>query len=174
MDVFAHTIWANALAQKLNEKRERSKKELISVAWTSFWGVFPDLFAFTASFLIIILNILKGNSFAVEFSEHGGPSSLAYTLYNYSHSIVIWAIVFTVVWIFFKKPKLVLLGWLLHIIIDIPSHSINFYPTPFLWPISDYKFPHGVSWANLWFMIINYTAMLVVFLYFIIKKERIK
>jgi hypothetical protein len=28
-------------------------------------------------------------------------------------------------------------GWLLHILIDIPTHSFRYYETRFPWPISD-------------------------------------
>jgi low affinity Fe/Cu permease len=87
---------------------------------------------------------------------------LAHNLYQYSHSLVIFAVVFVVVWVWYKRPRYELLGWLLHILIDIPSHVIAFYPTPLLFPISDYKFPYGIQWSNQWYMMINYGALLVV------------
>jgi len=54
-------------------------------------------------------------------------------------------------------------GWLIHIITDIPTHSAAFYPTLFLWPLSDWCVD-GTSWANVRFMITNYTSLLMVFL----------
>jgi hypothetical protein len=88
--------------------------------------------------------------------------NIAHTLYQYSHSLVIWAVVFLVVWAFYKRPRYELLGWALHILIDIPSHALSFYPTPFLFPISDYRFPYGIQWSNQVFMLINYSALLIV------------
>jgi len=40
--------------------------------------------------------------------------------------------------------------------------DIEFYATPFLFPISEYRFPYGVSWGNTYYMIINYSALILV------------
>jgi hypothetical protein len=56
-----------------------------------------------------------------------------------------------------------MLGWALHILIDIPTHSLRFFATPFLWPLSDYRF-NGISWGNRWFMLANYTALAIVYI----------
>jgi hypothetical protein len=87
---------------------------------------------------------------------------------------VVWAFVFCFVWYFSKRPRYELLGWALHILIDIPSHTIGFYPTPFLFPISEYRFPYGVSWANTWYMIINYTALAFVWTPIALRKVKSK
>jgi hypothetical protein len=54
-----------------------------------------------------------------------------------------------------------LLGWVFHILIDIPTHTLRFFPTPFLWPISSYC-ASGISWANRWFLLANYSALAIV------------
>lgn len=177
MDIFAHTLWANAAARTANKKLEKKGKSLrIHPLWTGFWGVFPDLFAFSIPFIISIYGIITGNISFDSLSHHGLPNGfdLAGTLYQYSHSLVIWTAVFIITWIISKRPRWELLGWLLHILIDIPSHSIEFFPTPFLFPISEYRFPYGISWANQWYMIINYLLLLVVFSYSLFKKKHIK
>ncbi len=162
MDILAHTLWAAAGARGLNAK---TKKRMFNVGWTAFFGVFPDLFAFGIPILISTPSMIR-DGFRITAHVHHELSPI---LYQYSHSIVIWAIVFIVVWIIFKRPALFLLGWVLHILIDIPSHAGNFYPTPFLFPISDWKFLHGISWANKWYMIINYSLLLFVYLYLLIR-----
>ncbi|OGI65493.1 hypothetical protein A3A95_03195 [Candidatus Nomurabacteria bacterium RIFCSPLOWO2_01_FULL_39_18] len=182
MDILAHTLWAgagaraaNALAEKknlsgLDPSGQEEKKLHMHVGWTAFFGVFPDLFAFTIPFVFRFYLIIFGKSPASSFfmRTEGGMGGaedglrVAHTLYQYSHSLVIWAVVFTLVWIIFKRPRYELLGWMLHILIDIPSHILTFYPTPFLFPISDYKFPYGIQWSNQWFMIINYAALLLI------------
>jgi len=161
MDIFAHTLWANALARGANKISEKKKKPLkINLFWAGFFGVFPDLFAFSIPFVIRFYNsIFHGAQF---FDRTGGGFDIAHYLYNYSHSLVIWAVVFLIVWAIYKRPRYELFGWALHILIDIPSHVIGFFPTPFLFPISDYRFPYGIQWSNQWYMIINYTALLFV------------
>lgn len=169
MDILAHMLWANYGARGVNKKLIKKNNRKINLPWVTFWGVFPDLFAFTIAFVTSIPAIFSG-----EFMHHRPPSfGLAANLYQYSHSLVIWAVVFILAWIISKRPRLVLLGWALHILIDIPSHAGNFYPTPFLFPISNWKFLHGISWANPIYMITNYSLLLIVTLY-IFRKNKLK
>lgn len=165
MDILAHTLWANAGARGLNKLYgKKEKKRLLSPAWTGFWGVFPDFFAFTIPFCIGIYKMLVLDQ-PLPFGSHHGEVvgfDLAAYLYQYSHSLVVWAAVFLVVWVISRRPRYELLGWALHILIDIPSHAIGFYPTPFLFPLSEYRFPYGIAWSNTWYMIINYSALVLV------------
>lgn len=175
MDIFAHTIWANGLARGANKIAEKKKKKFrIHPGWAGFWGVFPDFFAFTIPFIIGIFKMLKGEDVFSRMRHHelAGGFDLAAYLYQYSHSLVVWAFVFCVVWFFSKRPRFELLGWALHILIDIPSHTLAFYATPFLFPISDYRFPYGVSWANFYYMIINYSLLLALWLRIFWRKKK--
>ena len=61
-------------------------------------------------------------------------------------------------WIFWP-----MLGWALHVLIDIPTHP-DFYNTPFLFPLSDFKNTHGVSWAHPVFMAINYGLLIAAYI----------
>ncbi len=160
-------LWANYGTRVGNKKLKKENKPLIKLPWATFWGVFPDLFAFAVPMILVMPTLLK-NGFSFD-RHHFGLSSI---LYQYSHSLVIWAVVFSIVWILYKRPKLELLGWALHILIDIPSHAVNFYPTPFLFPLSEYRFPYGISWGNTTYMIINYSLLLIISLYFFKKKNK--
>lgn len=172
MDILAHMLWANAGGKGLNkiiEKKEKPTPKL-NLAWTTFFGVFPDLFAFLIPFIISFGSlIINGGEFFD--ARHHSAFGISPYLYNYSHSLVIWAVVFIIAWIYYKRPRFELLGWALHILIDIPSHSIGFYATPFLFPISEYRFPYGISWGNMWYMIVNYSLLLFVFLKFYLFKK---
>lgn len=170
MDIFAHGLWTAAAAKTINKK---SPKHL-NVLRAAFWGIFPDLFAFTIPFVWLFWNIaFNGLSFAdIPHPDAGEPPAalnqfpifqLASALYNISHSAVVFAVVFGVVYFIMRRPVWELTGWLLHIIIDIPTHSYQFYPTPFLWPLSGWKFD-GFPWGTPWFLILNYTAILIVYI----------
>ncbi len=87
---------------------------------------------------------------------------LAWQLYQISHSLFVFSAVFGLAWLAGRRPVLELLGWPLHILIDIPSHTLRFFPTPFLWPASSYYF-NGISWANRWFLLVNYSAIAAVY-----------
>ena len=160
-------LWTNYGTKETNIALKKKNKRTINAPWATFWGVFPDLFAFGIPITITIITMLFSGNFSLLSLGHSlVQSSLPINLYQYSHSLVLWAFVFGMVRIIFKRPRLELLGWLLHILIDIPSHSINFYPTPFLFPISNYHFTHGIAWSNQWFMIINYFLLILVYVYF--------
>ena len=176
MDILAHMLWTNYGTRGSNKILAKKKKPLLHVWWTTFWGVFPDLFAFGIPFIITLSAMLISGHFSVSFfipSAHGSPAfGLPMNLYHYSHSLVIWGLVFGVVWIIFKHPRLELLGWLLHILIDIPSHAANFYPTPIFFPISNYHFTHGIAWRDPWFMIINYSLLIIVSIYLYLSRKK--
>ena len=176
MDIFAHAVWTNVLATIARRKQEKMHRQLLSVAWTTFWGVFPDLFAFTIPFVIGIYHMISGA--VAPLTKGSWPiglrGELAPVLYNYSHSLVIWLVVFGVVWAIYKRPRWELLGWALHILIDIPSHANGFYLTPVFFPISGWKFTHGVSWGHPIYMFVNYSAMLVAWVGVVIYKRKLK
>lgn len=178
MEILAHTLWTTTGVRKINATSKKKGGSFnISMIWAAFWGIFPDLFAFTIPFIISFYKVLIGEQQFGSFSTRhqiADGFNLSHTLYQYSHSLVIFVLVFLLIWVIVKRPPWVLLAWAFHIIFDIPSHPITFFPTPFLFPISDYYFPYGIGWRTPWFMAVNYAAILVVWGGFLIKKYRKK
>ena len=171
MDVLAHALWSAWPFRLANLKRKRTGKKGFNLWFAAFWGVFPDFFAFTIPILWIIFGLLTGSfSFAniptpdsmEPIANHHWAFQLANVMYSVSHSLIIFALIFLSISLIFRKPLWVMLTWLMHIIVDIPSHSYKFYPTPIFWPFSDWKFD-GISWTNGWFMIINYSMILIAY-----------
>ena len=148
MDIFAHGLWTYAVFHR---------KKYVWLA--TLFGVLPDFLSFGILFFI---NLFNGNF-------HRWPPGLStlpkwlFAAYSLTHSFIMFLSVFILVFLLTKKWLWPLTAWGMHIIIDIPTHSSRFFPTPFLWPLSDYKFD-GTSWAAPWFMIANYSALAVVFL----------
>lgn len=181
MDVFAHGLWAGAAAKAANKSSAIAGKikRPLKVWQAVFWGIFPDLFAFTLPFAWMFWNIAFGN---LSFSDFPRPENvepaardtllvfnLTAYLYNISHSLIIFVLIFALFWIVLQRPVWEMSGWLLHILVDIPTHSYRFYPTPFLWPISEWKF-NGFSWGTPWFLILNYSAIILVYL--VLRKKK--
>jgi hypothetical protein len=48
------------------------------------------------------------------------------------------------------------------IVIDIPTHSLSYYATRFLWPISEFRID-GIAWWTRWFWAATYAALAVVY-----------
>ncbi len=166
MDVFAHGLWT-WLTSKFANLKLRIK---LNTKLTVFFGVLPDIASFAPLFIWMFFNMVLGSfSFAnIPHPVDMEPAAqdtlfifkLTSLLYSITHSLIIFIIIFLAIFLIKQKPFLPLLGWLFHIIIDIPTHSYKFYPTPFLWPLSSWKF-NGFSWGNKWFMIANYSLILI-------------
>ncbi len=175
MDTFAHAFWAGAAAQAANKKLlERNNKKPLSIWRAAFWGVFPDFFALTPAFIWLVWgwlvgspaieNLTRVDQFEPAVQDAIPIVKLIHSLYNLSHSAIVFLAVFGLAYLLYRRPTWELFGWLAHILIDIPTHTYRFFPTPVLWPISGWKFD-GLSWATPWFMAINYSAIIIVYLY---------
>ncbi|MEK7520096.1 MAG: hypothetical protein AAB581_02530 [Patescibacteria group bacterium] len=176
MDIFSHGLWAGAGALALKKKIGLKINPWVA----GWWGLFPDLFAFTIPTLWILSGVLTGtldrNAFPDPHAAEPAPPDglpmlqLASMLYNWSHSLVIFALVFGIVWFVLRRPVWELGGWLLHILADIPTHSYQFFPTPVFWPLFTWKFD-GFSWGTPWFLIPDYILLAVVF-YLLLRKRK--
>jgi|SRR3989344_1955576 len=156
MDTLAHGLWTYAAFHK--------KK----YAWLgAFFGVLPDLLSFG---MLFVFNIFTGNFHRGKPALESLPDWL-FSAYNMTHSLIVFAAVFLLIFFITKKWFWPMLGWPIHILIDIPTHSTRFFPTPFLWPLADYRFD-GISWGTPWFMLLNYSSIIIV--YFWIAHSRAK
>ena len=82
-----------------------------------------------------------------------------YLLYNFFHSLIIW---FFIVY-FIKEKELNVV--FLSIIIDTILHDKSYLATPFLYPISDYKF-NGIPWNSKRGWIISLSITFFIYKYF--------
>ncbi|MEO8596461.1 MAG: hypothetical protein ABI759_24295 [Candidatus Solibacter sp.] len=79
-------------------------------------------------------------------------------LYEAGHSLIVFLVVFALATILARRVVFELLCWLLHIAIDIPTHSLRYYATCFLWPVSDYRID-GIAWWTPWLWASTYGAL---------------
>ncbi len=158
MDILAHGLWAT-LIFKNAPPTTRTVGIALSLA--------PDLIAFVpnAVYSVITNNYkmwFKVSEDTVENMANRVPPWV-YRIYDVTHSIPLWIIGFSIAWAIMGSVPWAAFGWLLHIIVDIPTHSRKFFPTPFLWPLSSYKFD-GYNWEAKWYMIANYVVLLAFYL----------
>lgn len=166
MDTLSHGLWGGIAFGR------KSKRDFIAAF---IFGIAPDVFSFGLFFTLSILG------FAVRPEWGGGPPPVSmipeyvHVLYNITHSIVIFAAVFFLVSMVLKRPYMPLLAWLLHILVDIPTHSTAFFPTPFLWPFFEAIRVDGVPWSRPYIFIPNVLLLIALYLwYFVIKPRRQK
>jgi hypothetical protein len=172
MDIISHALWSGALFKSINLKLKKKKFNFWQAA---FWGIFPDVFAFVIPFAIFFPIIILQNGFNLTnlatIIQSPPYSGIVEMLYNISHSLIIFTIVFLLIWLIFRKPIYILFGWLLHILIDIPTHLIGHFATPMLWPISDFKINGLIYWREPAFMIAD-AALLIIVYWIILSKEK--
>ncbi len=162
MDILSHSLWGGiALGRK-------KKADFI---YASIFSLLPDILAEGIMFSLIYLGVKN-----MPGTEHGHPNITefpvyAQNLYNTTHSLIVFGAVFILVWIIRKKPYWLLLAWALHIIIDIPTHSFDLFPTPFLWPISDFKVD-GIPWRNSIILIPNFILLVAFYSLWFFKRKR--
>lgn len=166
MDIISHGLWGGGLFAYDKAQRRRTKK----LFWIAFlFGVFPDFLAFSWPFAARILSMLSGNGSG--FSNNGGHPvfpDYVHDLYTFGHSLIVFSTIFLLVWLFMKKPYIPMLAWGFHVFIDIFTHSKAFFPTPFLWPISNYNFD-GISWGTPVIFLTNVVLLVVLYTYLYIK-----
>lgn len=142
MDVVAHGLWGGALFGRKSKAHWRAACLL---------GSAPDIIAF-GPFLVSQI----GSSEWVRFPRY------VYQSYDVTHSLVVWAIVTGVVWLIRKSFPWILYAWAFHALCDIPLHSIDFFPTPYLWPLPTPLY-NGTPWGRPDFILVNYLALIAVY-----------
>ena len=74
------------------------------------------------------------------------------------HSAVVAGAVTLLLWGVVGGFWIPLLGWWSHIIIDVFTHSSDFYPSPVFYPFTQWGFD-GLAWNTPWFMVLNYALL---------------
>lgn len=155
MDIFSHGLYGSALFGRKSKKR----------FWTAFlFGIAPDLFSFGIFTATVWLGLVSGPDWGAGPPDPSSIPSYVDSLYNITHSLIIFAFVFLFVWAIRKKPMWEMCAWGFHIILDIFTHGLAFFPTPFLWPLLDYKFA-GISWGTPIIFIPNVLILLALYGY---------
>ncbi len=139
MDTLSHGLYAGIAFGR------RSKRDYL----TAFlFGIGPDILSFGPFFLGAILGLEDWPGRGAEPPSSDLIPGFVYLLYDFTHSFLIYALFFALLWWLGRKSfALLTLGWPLHILVDIPTHSAIFFPTPFLWPISNF-YIDGHPWGS--------------------------
>lgn len=154
MDTLSHGLWGGVVFGRRH------------FWWAFLFGMGPDLLSFGPFF---VMRALAG--FPAYPMEPGMrapalsflPAFVPF-LYNITHSLIIWLLLFSMIWIVRKKPFWIFGAWALHILLDIPTHTTRYFPTPFLWPFPT-PFVDGIPWSRPWFFYTNLSALLIGVIY---------
>lgn len=165
MDILAHGLWAGLGLRWLGRRQAPPRKAVVIATLAA--AVLPDL----AHLLPVIVWVLSGGAglsalwqyaLAVPGGEPGMPDWVAHAAHHLHcifHSAPIALAATLLAWRWRAWVWLPLAGWWSHIVIDVFTHSAEFYPAPVLYPFS-YQGFDGVAWNTPWFMALNYLALL--------------
>lgn len=151
MDALAHGLWTN-VAFGARSGRER--------AWAVLFGVLPD-----APFLPVLLDRLWRGQAILRGPLPPEGFLLAYRL---THSLIVFGCVVVVVMVWQRQVPWLLFGWLLHIVIDMATHSQEYVATQFLYPFSEVAFD-GVAWATPSMIALNYAVLVTVYAVWVLR-----
>jgi hypothetical protein len=166
MEIVAHGLWAAAAA--ITAKRSTGAR--VRVGWAVWWSAFPDVLAFGPGAAAGLWLRLSGGPGSGGADGHLLPHvHVGLPLYQAGHSLIVFLLVFGITSVLARRIVFEMMGWLLHILIDIPTHSLRYYATRFLWPLSDYRID-GIAWWTPWFWAATYAALALV--YFVLWKKR--
>ena len=159
MEIIAHGLWAAAAA--ITARNTWGTK--IRTGWTVWWAVFPDVLAFGPPVAAgLWLKVADPAAVAGSYGHLVPRVRIGLPLYPAGHSLLVFLLVFGLVALARRRVAWELLGWLLHVLIDIPTHSYSYYATRFLWPVSDMRID-GVPWWTPWFWVATYGALAAVY-----------
>ena len=155
MDVFSHAAWGVACFRK-------------RVRWwaAAAVGALPDLVAFLPA---RVNELVHGTPNVLhEQRPMSDYPALTFDLYNFTHSLFGASLVALGAWLVLHMSDRVrkridaredgatsagvltlwlMAPWALHLAIDAPLHTADFFPTPLLWPFSD-RVIDGIPWAQ--------------------------
>jgi|RhiMethySRZTD1v2_1073278.scaffolds.fasta_scaffold00109_39 membrane-bound metal-dependent hydrolase YbcI (DUF457 family) len=164
MDIVSHGLWGGIAFGRKSR----------SSFWLAFvFGLAPDLFSFGILYAAAWLGISDKPDFS-----HGTPpeSSIppyVHHLYNVTHSFIVFLIVFLLIWFLLKRPLWEFSAWGLHVLVDVPTHSFAFFPTPVLWPFFNWKF-NGWQWTTPTIFIPNIVLLSLLYAWYLSQPYRTK
>jgi len=159
VDVLSHALWSFIAFRKKAEKWDIKR--------AVFFGILPDLFSWTIYLFYLLINGFK----VIGKPPLENVPEWVFTLYGITHSLIIFGFVVLILFIIKRKVPVYIFAWALHILIDIPTHSREILPTPFLWPISGWQFP-GVSWGTPWLFALNWGLLIGILVYIALKRRK--
>ena len=163
MDTFAHGLAGALIFSRsgyvgLFIGRDNPDVKLRHFDWTipsaALFGMLPDLMSFG---YVAVKHMTGGGRGRPPFEI---IPDWVYTAYNLTHSLLIVAALVLLLFLVNRWLGISVCAWLWHVICDIPTHSKAYFPTPFLYPLSDFTVD-GVSFMRP-SIFISYWSFLIV------------
>ncbi len=176
MDIVAHALWATAGAAVVHRRRQLARSTVIAAVALA---VLPDVLHLLpiAGWWLLgdgSFAAVRGYAVAVPGQEPWLPpvvQSWSHHLHCVMHSAPVAVLLTSGAWMVRRVLWLPLLGWWSHIVIDVFTHSAEYYAVPVLYPFT-YRGFDGIAWTTPWFMAINYASLAAVGVWLMVSSRR--
>jgi membrane-bound metal-dependent hydrolase YbcI (DUF457 family) len=162
MDFLAHIIWSILIFGKLVPFTE-----LMQVG---FFSVLPDMIWGIPAFSYFIYRYLRGDKIIRDKRGIPRSSKNFEKIYNFSHSFSVMALMFGILSLIFSRLYFpLLLGWGLHLLIDILIHKDSVFRQRPLYPLSN-RTVRGYVWhGEAKFVILNWALIIIIALLYALR-----
>lgn len=166
MDIVAHSLWAALACRWRGHRQQVTRAEN---AWTIALAAAPDLVQLAPIVAAAALTRDGWRAMSAYFQAlpHFEPvlpvlvETVMHHLHCTMHSAIVACVVTMLIWKWIGRFWWPLVGWWSHIVIDVFTHSADFYPSPVLYPLTQNGFD-GLAWNTPWFLWLNYAAIALV------------
>lgn len=167
MDIVAHGLWVGAGAVWLHRYKPVSRS---TVALALGLTVLPDLVQLVPLVYWVLFRATEGALLWAYINGLPGAEPvleptlalLSHHLHCVMHSALVAGLVTGVCWAVLGRFWWPLAGWWAHIVIDVFTHSADFYPSPVFYPLTQRGFD-GVAWNTPVFMALNYLMLTAIY-----------
>lgn len=170
MDIAAHALWAGAGIVWLRRRPAlRPALGAVPAVGAVAVALVPDLMQ---GLPVLAWSLAAGHgletvrdfALAAPGAEPALPPAVqawSHHLHCIGHSAPVAAVASAAAWAWARALWPLVAAWWLHIVIDVFTHSADFYPVPVLYPFTLRGFD-GIAWNTPWFALANYAALAVV------------
>lgn len=163
MDIVAHSLWAGVgivvAARRWPVSANQARTTVALAALPDIGQLIPiAMWALVGDGTWAALRAWALATPGTEPWVPAGVQAWSHTLHCLMHSAIVASIITTIAWLRWRWVLVPLAGWWSHIVIDVFTHSNDYYPSPVLYPITERGFD-GIAWPTPWFMALNYAAL---------------
>ena len=179
MDILSHTLWVVAGVEVARRRRIIvGRRDIVASA---ILAALPDVIHLVPVFAWVLLGngslaSLYQYAIALPGDEPSMPAIVVLTahhLHCIMHSGIVAGAITALVWLMHQRLWIPLLAWWSHILIDVFTHSDDYYPSPIFYPITYWGFD-GFAWNRPAFVAMNYTLLVALYAWLLFTRVRQK
>ena len=164
MDVLSHALWAGAAGLGLRRRHASIDRRMVGAMVVL--AVAPDVVQMIPVAVVGAsesepLRCLFAHATAQPGMEPPMPAwarAASHHLHCALHSAVVASMATALVAAVRRAWLPALIGWWLHIVLDVPTHAEDYYPVPVFYPLSYWGFD-GIAWTQPAVLAANFAAL---------------